>query len=196
MLPFRYLASLTLWLALWIPFYLLGFLAGWAGLLFCTRESEHLPWLWWPWDNSHGINGTLNGNNPKWVVICNPEIKDFPVYEQGNYLRWLIESKAGKERAYRKRWIWLFWRNPVSNLSLYPMGVSVTRPVRRSTRLHEFGIMTERVTAGWPWFYSVLMPYNARRGLYFGFGWKLLDIDPTTRRARFIFRISPYRELS
>lgn len=193
MFPFRYLASLALWLTLWIPFYLLGFLVGWIGLLFCTRESEHLPWLWWPWDNSHGINGTLNGNNPKWVVICNPEIMDLPVHAQGSYLRCLIESKTGKERTYRNRWIWLFWRNPVSNLSLYPMGMKVDKPLK-TVRYETGPFVYEKVLCGAAWFYGLTFKYHAKRGFYHAFGWKFRD--PAEGRARFMFRISPYRELS
>ena len=194
-----FIISLFLWIFIWIPFYILGFLLIWIGLLFCVRTSERMPILWWFWDNTpHGINGTLktNGqiNNMKWVYICNkPEIDQLPENKKYNFMVSLVESKTGKERTYKNRWVWCAWRNAVSNLSLYLIGLKVTKPIYPITKLIGNRIKIEKVTSGLGWFYSFMYKYNNERCLYLAFGWKFLDI--CDNRARFIFRISPWREI-
>ena len=194
----RFLASFILWILIWIPFYILGFLVGWIGLIFCKRESEHMPWLWWPWDNkAHGINGTLSGNNPKWVVICNPEA--FPpeggMDENYKILQKIVNEKTGKERTFWKRWVWLIWRNPVSNLSLDWLGAKITKPVK-NVYFKKFngGSSFALYRSGIFWCYVLFFSYSNNKGFYHVFGWKLLDLTQDEKggtKARFMFRISP-----
>lgn len=192
LLVLQWILTTILWLLFWIPTYLTGFLVTWIGLLFCNKNSEHMPRLWWLWDNSHGINGTLNNNNLNWVVICNPEIYDLPFDERLKQIQLLVENKTGKERTFKNRWIWITWRNPVSNLSLYPMGINIKKSVfRKEFKFKRF--VFEKVSCGLFWFYSATFKYNADRGFYYSFGWKFLD--PADDRARFIYRISPFKKL-
>ena len=45
----RWIITTAIWVCVWLPFYILGYLVVWVGLLFCDRDSEHMPKLWWPW---------------------------------------------------------------------------------------------------------------------------------------------------
>lgn len=194
----RYLISIFLWLTIWIPIYLLGFLVGWMGLLFCNRDSEHMPKLWWFWDNeTHGINGTLGGNNPKWVLICNPEV--FPEGEsldkQYATLQRIVSEKSGKERTFWNRWVWLYWRNPVTNISLYTLGVKIKdKPINVFYRNWFNKITFSHYQSGPWWCYILMFQYSNTKSFFHVFGWKLLDLSPEkdgSQRARFMFRISP-----
>ena len=191
MIVIRWLITTILWLTIWIPVYLLGFFVTWIGLLFCKTTDNHLPKLWWIWDNSHGINGTIDYNNLNWVYICNPtefvNVKD-PIAVCKN----IVDSRIGKERSFKNRWVWITWRNPVSNLSLYGIGLKINKNINEYKR--NLGpIVFEKVICGYGWFYSFTIKYNLTRGFYYGFGWKFLD--PADNRARFMYRISPYRAL-
>lgn len=189
---FAWVITTFIWLTVWIPFYILGFLVTWVGILFCNRNSEKLPLLWWPWDNSHGINGTIGYNNLNWVIICNPDILLYPANKQLSQIKYIVDSKTGNERTYKNRWVWITWRNPVSNLSLYPMGKKITNEVvTTQTTIGSF--IFEKTTSGFLWFYSITIKYSDKRGFFYGFGWKFTD--PADNRARFIYRISPYRAL-
>lgn len=188
----RWAVTTILWLGLWIPIYVLGFFVTWIGLLFCKRSSEHLAWPWWFWDNNHGINGTLGYNNMNWVGICNPWLLKLPFNKQFKQAHNLVDSQTGQERTFKNRWIWVTWRNPVSNLSLYLMGLKIKKPVTTVTK--EFWrFKFERTTSGLGWFYGITFKYNNDRGFFYGIGWKWTD--PSEGRARFMYRISPYREL-
>ena len=198
MFVLHWFLSIVFWVVVWIPFYVLGFLVGWMGLLFCNRDSEHMPWLWRPWDNkAHGINGTLGGNNPKWVIICNPELQDesIPLSERQKMMNDIIKNKTGKERTYWKRWVWLIWRNPVSNLSLGWLGAKITRPVKNVyCKKFKGGSSVALYRSGIFWCYVLFFSYNATKGFYHVFGWKLLDLTEDGEgktKARFMFRISP-----
>ena len=193
MLIFRFLISVIIWVFIWLPFYFIGFFVTWLGLLFCNRDSEHMPVLWWPWDNSHGINGTIGNNNLKWVYLCNKTaIDNVPDSKKMDGMQYFIDTKSGNERKFNNRWTWVTWRNPVSNLSLFLLGLRIYKPVV-TKNYNIANVYFEKVTSGHGWFYSVTIKYNTLRGFYFAFGWKFLD--PADNRARFIFRISPYREL-
>lgn len=197
------LISFFLWITLWIPFYILGFLVGWIGLLFCNKDSEHLPKLWWPWDNSHGINGTLGGNNPKWVYLCNPELQDesVPLSIRQQKMQFIIDNKTGKERTFIKRWIWLYWRNPVSNLSLWWIGAKIPMVNGEYVKTENtyYRVFFNRLTIGCYrcgklWCYNFMFQYSDKKAFYHVVGWKLLDITTDVEgghRARFMYRISP-----
>jgi len=146
----QFIASLSIFLGLFLPAYLVGFLVTWLGLLLCDHTSEHMSWPWWPWDNIHGINGTLGGNNPKW-----PRITD------------------GKHRTFKYRWVWVTWRNPVSNFSRL---IGVKTPSK------------------WAWQHDYSVPYGNGREFWFRFGWKLSD--PKNGKSPFLFRISPWHDAS
>lgn len=188
----RWAITTFLWIVCWIIPYIIGYFVTWVGLLFCNKDSEHMPILWWGWDNNHGINGTLGYNNLNWVIICNPEINDLPVKKQFKQVKLLVDTKTGKERSFKNRWIWTTFRNPVTNISLYMIGLKLTKPV--VSKFKEFkNIQVEKTTSGFGWFYSITIKYNSERGFYYGIGWKFTD--PSENRARFIYRISPYRLL-
>lgn len=189
---FRWAVTTVLWLAVWIPIYILGFFVTWIGLLFCKRSSEHMAWPWYFWDNNHGINGTLGYNNMNWIGICNPELFDLTPSKRIKAAYKLVDTQTGKERSFKNRWLWVTWRNPVSNLSLYPMGLKITKPVNKVIK-DNGRFRFEKVTSGLGWFYSLTIRYNSERGFFYGIGWKFLD--PSEDRARFIYRISPNREL-
>lgn len=189
---FAWLVSTFIWLTVWIPLYILGFLFIWIGLLFCNRNSEKLPKLWWLWDNSHGINGTIDYNNLNWVYICNPD-QFFNKKDPIKVCKDIIDSKTGNERKYGNRWIWLAWRNPVSNPSMYMIGLKIKKPVTVTTKTFWRFIFT-KVSSGFGWSYAFAFKYNETRGFYYSFGWKFND--PADGIARFIYRISPYRNFS
>lgn len=199
---FRFIITFIIWVLFWIPFYILGFFVTWLGLLFLNRNSEHMIPLFWPWDNSHGVNGTLPSfdnpvNNPKWVLLCNPEtFNTLPAESVWNTILEIVKNKSGNERTFSKRWVWCTWRNPVSNLSLYFLGKKVKNPIHIKKYNFNFFII-EKVTSQGGWFYSITIPYNDERCFYHSFGWKYLDlyVNESYSRARFIFRISPYREI-
>lgn len=163
-----------------------------------------MPILWWPWDSSHGINGTLGGNNPKWLYLCNPELQDesVPLSERQKKMQFIVNNKTGKERTFFKRWIWLYWRNPVTNLSLYAIGAKIpkkngeyikTENTYYRTFFNKLTIGCYR--CGWLWCYNFMFQYSDKKMFYHVFGWKLLDITTDIEgdnRARFMFRISPF----
>lgn len=161
-----------IWLAVWLPFYVLGFAVTWIGLLLTPEDAEHMPILFWPWDNSHGVNGTLDGNNPGWRIKC-----------------------GGKERTFKNRWIWVTWRNPVSNLSLYPLGF-VCPPQYDAKQWELWRVRVERVTcraAPWLRSYSLFIYWSSHRYFQTTIGWKVNDTITSGGRSRFMYRISPWR---
>lgn len=147
---------------------------------------------WWFWDSNHGINGTLDYNNLNWVYICNPEVGQAP--DPIEACKHIIDQKIGNERKYGNRWIWTTWRNPVTNVSMYLLGVKIRKPV--ITKQWSFGpFLFQRDRSGILWQYSFTLKYpGAKRGFFWGWGWKFTD--PSEGRARFIYRISPYRSLA
>lgn len=175
MVVFYWIISTFVWLLAWLPLYLLGFFVTWAGLLLCDARAEHMPWPWWFWDNSHGINGTLHGNNARWPILC-----------------------KGKERTFNNRWTWVTWRNPVSNLSLYILGIK--SPPQFDRREWHFGPITiERcISKGPAWLrsYTVYWRWSETQYAQHSFGWKVADTVTSENRARFIYRISPCRTKS
>lgn len=191
MFPIHWLITTIIWITCWLPFYFIGFFVTWIGLLFCNKDSIHMPKLWWLWDNSHGINGTINDNNGNWVIICNNGINATPE-EKRKILAHCFSTNLGLERTYRNRWIWITWRNPVSNLSMYLMGLKINKPVEYYSK--SFGpFKFEKATSGRGWFYAFTLKYNNARGFFYAIGWKFLD--PAEGRARFMYRISPFRAL-
>lgn len=190
MIIFAWLISTVLWLAVWIPFYLLGFLTTWMGLLFCNRDSEHMPWPWWFWDNNAGINGTLRYENLNWVFICNPDV-NWNVKEPIKVAMKIVDDKKGNERKYGNRWTWITWRNPVTNISRWLIGRGARSYSRRTWKLGPFKIERLLVTLGWS--YSFTWQFTKERGFFYRFGWKYDDIQQG--RACFMYRISPWKAL-
>jgi len=68
-----------------------------VGLLFCSKVADHMPKLFWPWDND--VN-TINGD-PGWWLICSKS-------------RFL-----GYATSYRSRFVWCALRNPCRNYSMW-----------------------------------------------------------------------------
>ena len=189
---FAWIVTTLLWLGIWMPFYLLGYISTWLGLLFCNRNSEHMAFPWWFWDNIDGINGTLEYKNLNWVYICNPEV-NWKVKDPIALAKKIVDSKQGNERKYKNRWTWVTFRNPVTNLSLYLIGVKITNPVTSNTyNFGPFVFVSDK--SGFLWTYAFTIKYNNERGFFYSFGWKFTD--PSDGRARFLYRISPYKQLS
>ena len=67
------------------------------GLLFCRESDEHMPGVFWPWDNDvDSINGCIG-----WEYICKT--------------RWYL----GNPRSYWSRFYWCALRNPCRNYSMW-----------------------------------------------------------------------------
>lgn len=187
----RWAITTLIWLLIWIPFYILGYLVVWIGLLFCDWDAVHMPKLWWPWDNYDGINGTLYYHNLNWVYICNPEmfvgVKD-PTAKAIQ----IVDEKTGAEHTYGRRYQWLAFRNPISNVSMYMIGKKVTKPVNLWTGTW-WKFRFECNTCGWLWYYGIAFQYSDTKEAYYGWGWKFADVVDGI--ARFVYRISPSRSV-
>ena len=168
MIVVHFIFSLFLWVFWILPVYLLGFQMVTIGLLFCREDSEHMPFIFWPWDNWTGINGTLFGQNPSWPRITN-----------------------GKNRTYRYRWIWLAWRNPVSNWSRILAPVIKEGVVHTERRFWRFTYQTNRIE--WFWDYAFSVRLTEAREAFFRFGWKLSE--KPGRIAKMMFRVSPWKQI-
>lgn len=190
MIIFAWLISTILWLAVWIPFYLLGYISTWLGLLFCNRDSEHMPWPFWFWDSNAGINGTLRYENLNWVHICNSDI-NWNVPNPLKIAMKIVDDKTGNERTYKNRWLWVTWRNPVTNVSRYFIGREARKFSKRAWTLGPFKLERLLVTLGWS--YAFTWQFTKERGFFYRFGWKYDDIQQN--RACFIYRISPWKAL-
>lgn len=190
MIIFAWLISTVLWVGVWIPFYILGFLVTWLGVLLTTRNSEHMIPLWWFWGSNAGINGTLGYENLNWVFICNPQV-DWNVPDPIALAKSIVDNKTGNERKRSNRWIWVTWRNPVTNVSrwLIGRGQSEYKTCEWSIGPLEF----KRLTTFLGWSYSFTLRYSNTRGFFYRFGWKFDDVQQG--RSCFIYRISPYKSL-
>ena len=77
-------------------------IAGWfivpIGLLFCNKDSEHMPKLFWLWDNAVD---TINGDEGKWKEVCEKA--------------WFLKDPT----SYWTRWKWLAIRNAARNYSMF-----------------------------------------------------------------------------
>ena len=189
MIIFAWLISTILWVGVWIPFYILGFLTTWLGLLFCKRSSEHMAFPWWFWDSNAGINGTIGYENLNWVGICNPWIMNTadPIATAKS----VVNSQQGNERKYGNRWIWVTWRNPVTNVSRWLIGRGEQKFSRRVWTLGPLKLERLLVTLGWS--YAFTWDYGNGKGFFYRFGWKYDDIQQG--RACFMYRISPGKTL-
>lgn len=185
MIVFAWLISTVLWLGVWIPFYILGFAVTWLGLLFCKRSDEHMSFPFWFWDSNAGINGTIGYENLNWVAICNPWVKTIEDAKS------VVNSLQGNERKYGNRWIWITWRNPVTNVSRYLIGRGENK---FSRRVWTFGpLKLERLLVTLGWSYALTWDYGNGKGFFYRFGWKYDDIQQG--RACFMYRISPGKTL-
>ena len=148
-----------------------------------------MPWPWWSWDSNAGINGTIGYENLNWVGICNPWVmkRGDPV----GAAKLVVDTKTGNERKYGNRWIWITWRNPVTNVSRYLIGRSARPFSRRVWTLGPFKLERLLVTLGWS--YSFTWQFTKDRGFFYRFGWKYDDIQQG--RACFMYRISPWKAL-
>jgi len=193
----RWFLTTILFLTTWLPFYILGYFITWFPLLFTNKNSEHMPFFGWPWDNVWGINGTLSMKNLKWVYTCNKKEIDAKVASD-NVNIWeecqrIVQAKTGNERSYKNRWIWVTFRNPVSNISLYLLGVVVNGEV--VTKNWKFLNTTiQRDELGWKWLYTINFHWTKTKCFQHMFGWKVTD--PTAGngiKTVFMYRISPWR---
>lgn len=191
MIIVAWLISTALWLGVWIPFYLLGFVSTWLGLLFCNRDSEHMAFPWWFWDSNAGINGTIDYMNLNWVYICNPQV-NWNVPDPTKLAMEIVDSKQGNERKYKNRWIWVTWRNPVTNVSRWLIGMGLPGAIKEKT--WKLGPLScQRLLSGVRWSYSLALNYGNGRCFFYRFGWKL--DDPQQGRCCFMYRISPWKAL-
>ena len=156
MIIFAWFISTLLWIGVWIPFYILGFFVTWIGLLFATRSSEHMPFPWWFWDSNSGINGTINYQNLNWVGICNPWVADSS--DPVDMAKSVVRTLQGNERKFINRWIWITWRNPVTNVSRWLIGVSERKYTKNQWNFGPF--VFEKISTGFLWCYSFTLKYN------------------------------------
>ena len=188
MIVIAWLISTLLWVGVWIPFYLLGFLVTWLGLVGKSRNAEHMWFPWWFWDSNAGINGTLRYENLNWVYICNQNEYNFTSIETAKRI---VDQKVGKERTFVRRWQWVTWRNPVTNVSRYLIGRGEQKFDRKVWSFGPFKLERLTVTLGWS--YAFTLSYGFGRGFFYRFGWKYDDIQQG--RACFMYRISPWKAL-
>ena len=199
---YRWPIATALWLIFWIPVYIAGYLFTWIGLLFCNRDSEFMPKLWWLWDNCYGINGTIEYNNLKWPYTCNKRKIDEYAASTGRSI-WdvtkdLVDKKIGAERTYRNRWIWVTFRNPVSNLTRVLLGRKMTPETPIATKQWKFlNVEIRRDQAGFlRWQYEVNFYWSAKKRFQYIIGWKVTDLGAGGGdRAVFMYRISPFRSV-
>ncbi len=199
---YRWLIATVIWLFIWIPVYLLGYFVTWIGLLFCHRDSEFMPKLWWLWDNCYGINGTIDYNNLKWPYTCNKKQIDDLAAKTGQSIwevtKQVVDRHTGKERTYGKRWVWVTFRNPVSNLSRVVLGRTMQPETPIRTKEWAFLNLTiRRDEAGWlRWQYDINFFWSKTKRFQFYFGWKITDLGAGGGNiAVFMYRISPFRSI-
>lgn len=200
---YRWPVVTFLWLLFWIPVYILGYFVTWIGLLFCNRGSEHMPVLWWLWDNCLGINGTINYNNLKWPYTCNKKAIDKEAALTGRNVwdvtkSW-VDMQTGKERSYGKRWIWVTFRNPVSNLTRGFLGRKMSADQPITTKTWKFlNVHVRRDEVGFLlWQYEVDFYWNSKKAFQYIIGWKVTDLGAGGGdHAVFMYRISPFRTMS
>ena len=190
MIIFAWLISTALWLCVWIPFYILGFLVTWAGLMGQGREVEHMWFPWWFWDSNAGINGTLRYENLNWVYICNPQV-NWNVPDPLKLAMSIVDAKTGNERTFGKRWEWVTWRNPVTNVSRWLIGCGQKQFNRR---VWTFGKLKIERLSSFPWWsYSFSFYWTDKHYSFYRFGWKLDDVQQG--RSCFMYRITPWRSV-
>lgn len=189
MIIFAWLISTALWLCVWIPFYLLGFLVTWLGLIGKSRSAEHMWFPWWFWDSNAGINGTIDYMNLNWVGICNPWVMNTPDPKATAIS--VVNSMQGKERTFIRRWQWITWRNPVTNVSRWLIGCGEKE---LTSKTWAFGRLTiDRLTAFPFWSYSFSFRWTSSHYSFYRFGWKLDDVQQG--RSCFMYRITPWRSV-
>lgn len=189
MIIFAWLISTVLWVGVWIPFYLLGFLVTWAGLVGRSRDAEHMWFPWWFWDSNAGINGTLRYENLNWVYLCNQHDYNFSTIETAKRI---VDQKIGKERTFLMRWQWITWRNPVTNVSRWLIGCKGPTIIKTKTwNLGKLRIV--RDTAFPFWSYSFSFYWTDKHYSFYRFGWKLDDVQQG--RSCFMYRITPWRSV-
>lgn len=194
----RWFVTSLVWVSTWLPMYIFGYMWTFIPLLFTNRNSDHMPFFGWFWDSNHGIHGALGYNNLKWVYACNKDRinERIPLgIDIWRECRVIVDNKSGNERTFWNKWKWITFRNPVTNLSLYVIGFKVTKPVEYYSWMKGL-LCVERLESGWMWLYTIRLFYSKAKTHYFhySFGWKLNDLSEG--RARFIYRISPWRTLT
>lgn len=103
----------------------------------------------------------------------------------------IVDAKTGKERTYKNRWIWITWRNPVTNVSRWLIGCGEKKFNRKTWTFGKLKI--ERLSAFPWWSYSFSFYWTDNHYSFYRFGWKLDDIQQG--RACFIYRITPWRSV-
>lgn len=96
-------------------------------LLFTKWEDDHLPRLFWWWDNDASINGDKRTDDPSdglggWALKPVPLERDSP--EAIAMCYW---AKGHHPRSFYARWVWLGLRNRASSLS-QALGTDATGP--------------------------------------------------------------------
>ena len=190
MIIFAWLISTVLWVGVWIPFYLLGFFVTWAGLVGRSRDAEHMWFPWWFWDSNAGINGTIDYMNLNWVYLCNPQV-NWNVPDPTKLAMQIVDNQTGNERTFKKRWVFITWRNPVTNVSRWLIGCGQKNFDRRTWSLGPLKV--ERLLAGVRWSYAFSFYWTSSHYSFYRFGWKL--DDPQQGRSCFMYRITPWRSV-
>ena len=138
------------------------------GLLFCNKESEHMPKLFWLFDNDVD---TINGDEGEWVKVI-------------KRTWWL-----GKRTSYWTRFWWCAIRNSARNYTMWvgvrPCDVKeiwVNKAYDESVSHHYLSLLVIAVTEDgkryvmWHPSWRVWLPYFGHRILLGKYGFKLWDI--------------------
>jgi hypothetical protein len=156
-----------------------------------------MPWFGWPWDNVWGINGTLSYRNLKWVYTCNRKEIDYLVATQGVNIwetcKKIVDDKIGKERSYGNRWVWVTFRNPVSNVSLYLIGTKMSTGEVVSKTWKFLNVEVQRDELSWKWQYTIKFFWTKTKCFLYTIGWKLTDpMAGNGVKTVFMYRITPF----
>lgn len=181
MIVIHLVLTLGIYLIGFLPVWLLGWLMVPAALLFCGRDSEHLPHVFWPWCNCDaGINGIRGGKNPAWLAIC---------------------GSTAATRSYWRRLQWLAWRNPASNWGRVVLGAVLDEDARAVRG--DFGVGNGRqdhagclyARSGWRWEHYIVWvwPFAPGRCCRIRFGWKLAG-KKAGERATWVFSLLPFKK--
>lgn len=188
------LATFIFFLCIDLPMTLLGLFMVPLGLLFCKKDSEHMPKLFWFWDNDRdGING--DGREPT--------ATDPGAGWKGN------EHTQGNQQSMWNRFRWLAIRNPANNFG-YLIGFKQTADVT----YHSIGnpqtsdqgqsgtlfvvALKNNIIVSYAFYLVFQYPFAKSKCLRFFSGWKIQDnIDSVSfqnnlnTNAQFVFVPNP-----
>ena len=169
-----FLINFAKWSALFttsLIFDILGVIIIPIALLFAKESDDHLPSIFWPWDNDRdGINGDGETGISGW---------------RGP------EHANGLERTFWYRYVWLAFRNPSNNYG-YFCGIEPKGDFSVIGN-EDFGITQSTgcvfVTCDNGWCFYLVLPYGFGKGIRIAAGWKFWDRTRTL--AQIVLVVNP-----